>query len=654
MTTINEFSAEADPIDDDGPSDISDRLIHPRLEEQLQFLGLDAETPPTSDHLWRALLAKLSQTYNTEFEDAAQGPSARRLVATAPELIFSLSAEDGRITSLNPAFEALTGYPRAAWLGQSLTPLMHPADLERTFAHLQEALQGRTPPVFEARLRTRSGAVCPTEIAVSPLRQGSRVVGIRGTARDLIRIPRRSHSADHDAAILQDIRGEIVRALDRPAGGSHEPLQELGHRLADLIHLSIHRSQLEKQPIDLRQTLSEIAARYESLAIEHRTHAVDPQVLLGNRDRLVRLLTALIERILQWVEQPAIHLYAESRLIRPGLCEVLFSVTARGEESATHDLEPTLPRESATTGALNQRLIEAMGGEIKSASYTEEEWRCLFTLRMPGQDQPLEPKAEPPPPEQPRTALRILAADENSVHRKILNLMLTRLGHRTEEVEDGLDVLDQLARQSYDLVMLSEDLPEFSALDTFQAIHSRFPTAQRPALILIASASSPEDDLVQRVDGVLYKPIQLQELEACLATATDRQMTESGSGTPHGANTDSVVRLEPLEQLHALRADMVTQLVGNFLTNAAEQVGAILQASAEENFGALRDVAHSLKGSSATLGAVGLADVCRTLENHGNNREPVPADHLEKLTSVFDQVRKIFENQLETWARAEA
>ncbi|MCS6927465.1 MAG: PAS domain S-box protein, partial [Candidatus Binatia bacterium] len=53
----------------------------------------------------------------------------RSLVETSPEVIYSLSPTDGTFTSLNPAFEEITGWSRAEWIGKPFAPLIHPDDL---------------------------------------------------------------------------------------------------------------------------------------------------------------------------------------------------------------------------------------------------------------------------------------------------------------------------------------------------------------------------------------------------------------------------------------------------------------------------------------------------------------------------------------------
>jgi CheY-like chemotaxis protein len=53
----------------------------------------------------------------------------RTLIENAPDVIYSISGADGTLTSLNPAFEKITGWNRADWVGKSFAPLIHPDDL---------------------------------------------------------------------------------------------------------------------------------------------------------------------------------------------------------------------------------------------------------------------------------------------------------------------------------------------------------------------------------------------------------------------------------------------------------------------------------------------------------------------------------------------
>ncbi len=80
----------------------------------------------------------------------------RLLFECLPEGIFSV-ARTGAVTSLNPAFERITGWPPAGWLGRPFAELIHPDDRARAGELFQMALDGKPTPMVELRVLTAAG-----------------------------------------------------------------------------------------------------------------------------------------------------------------------------------------------------------------------------------------------------------------------------------------------------------------------------------------------------------------------------------------------------------------------------------------------------------------------------------------------------------------
>ena len=76
----------------------------------------------------------------------------RDLAETAPEVIFSISPEDGTLTSLNPVFEQVTGWSPAKMLDKPFMPLIHPDDQTIALEKFLQGLRGESPEPFEVRL----------------------------------------------------------------------------------------------------------------------------------------------------------------------------------------------------------------------------------------------------------------------------------------------------------------------------------------------------------------------------------------------------------------------------------------------------------------------------------------------------------------------
>lgn len=108
----------------------------------------------------------------------------RNLVETARDVIFTLST-NGMITSLNIAFESITGWTRTEWVGKSMVSLIHPQDLMLAFDKLNKTLRGEHMPLFELRIATKSGTFKTGEFLARPQLADGKVVGIFGIARDI-------------------------------------------------------------------------------------------------------------------------------------------------------------------------------------------------------------------------------------------------------------------------------------------------------------------------------------------------------------------------------------------------------------------------------------------------------------------------------------
>ncbi|MBI5473795.1 MAG: PAS domain S-box protein [Ignavibacteriae bacterium] len=108
----------------------------------------------------------------------------RDVVDTARDAIFTMS-RDAVITSLNPAFERLTGFPREQWIGRSFTNLLHADDLPLAVKQFGQTIRGIHSPVFELRVHTKSGDYITGEFVIAPRMSEGKVTGILGVARDI-------------------------------------------------------------------------------------------------------------------------------------------------------------------------------------------------------------------------------------------------------------------------------------------------------------------------------------------------------------------------------------------------------------------------------------------------------------------------------------
>jgi PAS domain S-box-containing protein len=125
-------------------------------------------------------------TARKEAERALSDSEARyrELIESARDAIYTMSPS-GVLTSLNSAFERITGWQRDAWVGKTFLDLLHPDDRPVALANFKRVVQGESSLMNEYRIRRESGGYVLGEITATPHLRGGKVVEVLGVARDI-------------------------------------------------------------------------------------------------------------------------------------------------------------------------------------------------------------------------------------------------------------------------------------------------------------------------------------------------------------------------------------------------------------------------------------------------------------------------------------
>ena len=118
-----------------------------------------------------------------------------------------------------------------------------------------------------------------------------------------------------------------------------------------------------------------------------------------------------------------------------------------------------------------------------------------------------------------RLPLRILMADDNRVNQKVGSSFLERLGYRAELVNNGLEVLQALDRQSYDIVFLDVQMPEMDGYAAARELRRRWTDDDRPRIIAMTGNAMQGDRelcLAAGMDDYISKPIRVEDLRTAL------------------------------------------------------------------------------------------------------------------------------------------
>jgi signal transduction histidine kinase/CheY-like chemotaxis protein len=111
--------------------------------------------------------------------------------------------------------------------------------------------------------------------------------------------------------------------------------------------------------------------------------------------------------------------------------------------------------------------------------------------------------------------LRILLAEDNVVNQKVALLMLARLGYRADVAANGVEVLQALERQRYDVVLMDIQMPEMDGLEATRRILARTPAPERPYIVAMTAHALTGDEekyLAAGMDGYISKPVRPESL----------------------------------------------------------------------------------------------------------------------------------------------
>jgi CheY-like chemotaxis protein len=152
----------------------------------------------------------------------------------------------------------------------------------------------------------------------------------------------------------------------------------------------------------------------------------------------------------------------------------------------------------------------------------------IFSTSVAGEK--VQPSAEKPhfdPEMGKRHPLRILLAEDNLVNQKVALRILEQSGYRADVAANGQEVLQSVARQPYDVILMDVQMPEMDGLEATRQILTRWPKKKDRPRIIAMTANAMQSDreicLEAGMDDYVAKPIRVPELMGALAKVRARK-----------------------------------------------------------------------------------------------------------------------------------
>lgn len=259
--------------------------------------------------------------------------------------------------------------------------------------------------------------------------------------------------------------------------------------------------------------------------------------------------------------------------------------------------------------------------------------------------------------------VRILLVEDNVINQEVARATLTQLGCVVDVVNHGGEALEWLERNAYNLVFMDCQMPVMDGFEATVRIRAREQTAappgrRLPIIALTAHAISGDRDrcLAVGMDDYLSKPFTreglITVLNRWLPTASPVTQ-ESATARPAMRSPEAAASIDQsvLERIRALERSgapgLVARLAALYLQDAPNLIARMKQAVDGRDCEALRAAAHTLKSSSANVGAMKLHGLCRDLEAAAREHQVAnPVERVATIEEEFMAARTILRQEL--------
>ncbi|MGE0435033.1 MAG: response regulator, partial [Planctomycetota bacterium] len=242
------------------------------------------------------------------------------------------------------------------------------------------------------------------------------------------------------------------------------------------------------------------------------------------------------------------------------------------------------------------------------------------------------------------SGMRILVAEDNLINQKVALRMLQRLGAVPEAVASGQAAVDAVREHDFDVVLMDMQMPVMDGLEATRRIRDPAAGARNrlvPIIAMTANATVEDRErcLAAGMDDHVSKPVDPAMLSTTILKCLDvSRVSRKPAGVP-----PAVAPALPLFDASALfdslggDEELFGEIVGEFLVDAERQASESAALLAANQFDELRRTAHSLKGSSATVGAVALSALARRIETEARNSNAATLPSLmQELRTTLD------------------
>lgn len=389
----------------------------------------------------------------------------------------------------------------------------------------------------------------------------------------------------------------------------------------------------------------------------------------GDIVRINQILFNLLDNAIKFTEKGSVCLRVFSVWVEENRYHLSFEVVDTGigisEIGLSSIFEPFVQGDSSTTKkyggtglglTISKKLATLMGGEIKVQSRSGRGSTFTFALIVEVGYFEAEVLAEENHDLVRKTTrpLQILIAEDHPTNQKVLTRMIEMYGHTATVVPDGLAALEALKVQAFDLVLMDCHMPRMDGITATQiirqlgSVYSEIPVIGISADIL---STTRDKCFAAGMNAMVAKPLNFLtlflEIEKSIPIKKTSAAPSNATETSGKSTIDSFATLDPqaLKKLRSLNRlgdkDFAEEMIEDFVRTTPEKIAQMIEFLQKEDLKACFSMAHSLKSSAATIGALDMRDMAEVLEQAcTEGRLGEVKQYVQALSESFHSLRR--------------
>ena len=464
---------------------------------------------------------------------------------------------------VSPASLSVLGYRTDEMLGMSVIDIIHPDSAPEMMEAFNRMLVGETgSEVVTGRARHRDGRSLWLQTSAKAVYENGVIVGVIGVSRDvtervaveaaLLEAKAEAEAANRaKAEFLANVSHEIRTPMNGILGALHlvgrevvsaegrdlmRQADDCGRMLSQLLNDVLDFSKIEAGHMDLAPAPMRVGEALEAvtalLAGQARAKGVELRCEIEGGELWIDADALRLRQAMFNLIGNAVKFTAEGRVtarlrvndtaerLRHVHLEIEDTGIGMTPQAQSHLFERFRQAEGDTTrrfgGAglglsITRALVRMMGGDVGFTSVEGEGSTFWLALDAPSAFPVVVEAVE----DGMLDGLDILLVDDNAINRLVARTILTRLGARVEEAEDGLVALESARRTIHDLILMDIQMPRMDGVEATRAIRGLLgEAAQVPIIGLTANAMVHQraEYLAAGMNGVVAKPISPSEL----------------------------------------------------------------------------------------------------------------------------------------------